>query len=71
MTGHTYSEWTVITEPDGDTPGERTRTCAACGDVQTETFYGTGYQFETSFERLIRLIREFFSKLIDFIHKIC
>ncbi len=34
---HTWGEWEVTKEADCTTPGERTRTCAKCKKVETET----------------------------------
>lgn len=34
--GHSWSEWSTTLEPSIGTPGERARTCSACGDTETE-----------------------------------
>ena len=36
-TGHSWSDWTVTTEPDCETEGERTRTCSRCHTTESET----------------------------------
>ena len=34
--GHLWSDWTVTKEPTCTEPGEQTRTCSRCGEVETE-----------------------------------
>ncbi len=34
--GHLWSDWTVTKEPTCTEPGEKTRTCSRCGEVETE-----------------------------------
>ena len=33
--GHNWGEWTVVTPAGDTTPGEETRTCSRCGEVET------------------------------------
>lgn len=47
---HSWTEWTVTTEPTYTTPGEETRSCKLCGTTQTrEITLGTPirYEFQT------------------------
>ena len=42
MLDHDYSDWTIIRKPTAVAKGERERTCATCGDKQTEVLPATG-----------------------------
>ncbi|MGM9639996.1 MAG: S-layer homology domain-containing protein, partial [Faecousia sp.] len=41
-TGHSFGEWEVTTEPTCFTHGLKTRTCANCGETETEVIPATG-----------------------------
>ncbi len=47
-TGHSYGEWGVTKPATCTVPGERTKTCAGCGDVITETVPATGHNHITT-----------------------
>lgn len=65
--GHTYGEWVITKEPEGDTPGTREKTCTACGDVVTAevaAFYTVEYElnggsFEGGYESFDAICEEF------------
>ena len=42
---HTYGDWNVITEGDCLIPGEKTRTCVKCGDVETAKTVDSAHSF--------------------------
>ncbi len=42
---HEYGEWTVTKEADCTNDGERARTCANCGTVQTEVIAKLGHKY--------------------------
>ncbi|MDY3867793.1 MAG: MBG domain-containing protein, partial [Pyramidobacter sp.] len=46
-TKHSYSSWTTTTEATCTRDGSRTRTCADCGAVETQTIPATGHTEET------------------------
>lgn len=43
--GHSWSSWTVTTEPGCETAGEQTRTCSACGATETQSVATTGHSY--------------------------
>ena len=44
-TGHSWSDWTTVTEPDCETDGQKTRTCTLCGEVENETIDALGHSW--------------------------
>ncbi len=44
--GHTFGEWTVTTEPTCTAEGAKTRTCATCGETETEAIPALGHTEE-------------------------
>lgn len=42
MLDHDYSDWTIVRKPTAVAKGEQERTCASCGDKQTEVLPATG-----------------------------
>ena len=42
--GHSWSGWSVKTEATCTTAGEKIRTCAACGETESETIAATGHR---------------------------
>ena len=40
---HTFGEWIVTTQPTCTEPGEKTRTCTGCGEVETMVIDATGH----------------------------
>ena len=43
---HTFGEWTVTTQPTCTEPGEKTRTCTGCGQVETMVIDALGHDTE-------------------------
>ena len=43
---HTFGEWTVTTQPTCTEPGEKTRTCTGCGEVETMVIDATGHHYK-------------------------
>ena len=43
--GHTYGDWSVVTEATCTVGGERVRTCSVCGNQQTATTEKLGHDF--------------------------
>lgn len=43
--GHTYGDWTVVTEATCTLDGERVRTCSVCGNQQTQEIEKLGHDF--------------------------
>ena len=42
---HTFGEWIVTTQPTCTEPGEKTRTCTGCGEVETMVIDATGHHY--------------------------
>jgi len=43
---HTFGEWIVTTQPTCTEPGEKTRTCTGCGEVETMVIDATGHHYK-------------------------
>ena len=43
---HTFGEWIVTTQPTCTEPGEKTRTCSACGEVETRVIPAAGHDYK-------------------------
>ena len=43
---HTFGEWIVTTQPTCTEPGEKTRTCTGCGEVETMVIDATGLHYK-------------------------
>ena len=43
---HTFGEWIVTTQPTCSEPGEKTRTCTGCGEVETMVIDATGHHYK-------------------------
>ena len=43
---HTFGEWIVTTQPTCTEPGEKTRTCTGCGEVETMIIDATGHHYK-------------------------
>lgn len=43
--GHTYGDWTIITEADCENAGERAHTCTACGNEEKESISALGHKY--------------------------
>ena len=43
---HTFGEWIVTTQPTCTEPGEKTRTCTGCGEVETMVINATGHHYK-------------------------
>ena len=43
---HTFGEWVVTTAPTCTEPGEKTRTCTGCGEVETMVIDATGHHYK-------------------------
>lgn len=43
--GHSYGDWTIITDAECETVGERTHTCTACGNEEKEEIPATGHKY--------------------------
>ena len=43
---HTFGEWIVTTQPTCTEPGEKTRTCTGCGEVETMVIDALGHDTE-------------------------
>ena len=44
-TGHSYGDWVTTTPAGCTTPGTQEKTCASCGDVQTQSIAATGHNY--------------------------
>lgn len=47
---HNYDEWNITSPATCETAGERTRTCAECGDVQTGQIQAPGHNWDNGTE---------------------
>ena len=43
---HTFGEWIVTTQPTCTEPGEKTRTCTGCGEVETMVIPAAGHDYK-------------------------
>ena len=43
---HTFGEWIVTTQPTCTEPGEKTRTCTGCGEVETRVIPAAGHDYK-------------------------
>ena len=43
---HTFGEWIVTTQPTCTEPGEKTRTCTGCGEVETMVIDAAGHHYK-------------------------
>ena len=43
---HTFGKWIVTTQPTCTEPGEKTRTCTGCGEVETMVIDATGHHYK-------------------------
>ena len=43
---HSFGEWIVTTQPTCTEPGEKTRTCTGCGEVETMVIDATGHHYK-------------------------
>ena len=43
---HAFGEWIVTTQPTCTEPGEKTRTCTGCGEVETMVIDATGHHYK-------------------------
>ena len=43
---HTFGEWVITTAPTCTEPGEKTRTCSACGEVETRVIPAAGHDYK-------------------------
>ena len=43
---HTFGGWIVTTQPTCTEPGEKTRTCTGCGEVETMVIDATGHHYK-------------------------
>ncbi len=41
--GHSWSNWNETTKPGCETAGQKTRTCSACGETETQSVAATGH----------------------------
>lgn len=61
--GHSWGNWVVTKEATEDEEGSQTRTCSVCGATETQTI---GKKSTNFFQKIIKSIRDFFNRIINF-----